>query len=173
MEPQLIITPKTKIYDLLEAYPELEDTLINLAPAFKKLQNPVLRKTITRVTTLSQAATIGDMNVGDLVNLMRKEAGQSETEGVEHEGHRYTTEKPGWFKKKRIVRVIDVREILEEGNQPVHEVLLAVRQLKHKEILEVIAPFLPAPLIDKATGAGHAHWVNEISPEEFRIYFKS
>jgi len=33
---KLIITPKTKIYDLLEAYPELEDTLISSAPEFKK-----------------------------------------------------------------------------------------------------------------------------------------
>lgn len=173
MEPKLIITPRTKIYDLLEAYPQLEETLINLAPAFKKLQNPVLRKTITRVTSLSQAATIGDMNVGDLVNMLRKEAGQAEIEAVEHQGNQYTTEKPGWFKQKRIVRVIDVRNILDEGNQPVHEVLLAVRQLKNKEILGVIAPFLPAPLIDKATGAGHEHWVNEISQDEFRIYFRS
>ena len=29
---KLIITPKTKIYDLLEAYPELEDLLISMAP---------------------------------------------------------------------------------------------------------------------------------------------
>ncbi|WP_297095775.1 DUF1858 domain-containing protein [uncultured Draconibacterium sp.] len=56
---KLIITPKTKIFDLLEAYPQLEDVLIRAAPPFKKLRNPVLRKTITKITTLSQAATIG------------------------------------------------------------------------------------------------------------------
>lgn len=41
---KLIITPKTKIYDLLESYPHLEAVLIATAPQFKKLKNPVLRK---------------------------------------------------------------------------------------------------------------------------------
>jgi len=67
----LIITPKTKIYDLLEAYPQLEDPLITAAPQFKKLKNPILRRTIARVTTLSQAATIGGIRVEDLVNALR------------------------------------------------------------------------------------------------------
>ena len=42
---KLIVTPKTKIFDLLEAYPELEDLLISMAPEFVKLKNPLLRKT--------------------------------------------------------------------------------------------------------------------------------
>jgi len=32
---QLIITPKTKVYDLIETYPQLEDVLISMAPPFK------------------------------------------------------------------------------------------------------------------------------------------
>jgi len=31
---KLIITPKTKIFDLLEAYPQIEDVLISVAPPF-------------------------------------------------------------------------------------------------------------------------------------------
>ena len=56
---KLIITPKTKIYDLFEGYPQLEDILIGSAPEFKKLKNPVLRKTITSITNIGQAAIIG------------------------------------------------------------------------------------------------------------------
>lgn len=43
MENELIITPKTKVLQLIEAYPQLEAVLIGYVPAFKKLQNPVLR----------------------------------------------------------------------------------------------------------------------------------
>ncbi|MDZ7738462.1 MAG: hypothetical protein U5K32_05225 [Bacteroidales bacterium] len=32
---------KTKIYDLLQEYPELEDMLIEMAPQFEKLRNSV------------------------------------------------------------------------------------------------------------------------------------
>lgn len=58
---KLIITPKTKVFELLLAYPELEALLIEMAPVFKKLQNPVLRRTIARVTTLQQAAQVGEI----------------------------------------------------------------------------------------------------------------
>ena len=44
----LIITPRTKVYELLQAYPELEDLLIELAPVFKKLKNPVFAGQLPR-----------------------------------------------------------------------------------------------------------------------------
>ena len=40
------ITPDTRIGTLLEKFPELEETLIELAPSFDKLKNPFLRKTV-------------------------------------------------------------------------------------------------------------------------------
>ena len=48
----LIITPKTKVLELIETYPELEDVLIEYAPAFKNLKNPVLRRTVAKIATL-------------------------------------------------------------------------------------------------------------------------
>ncbi|MFH1755446.1 MAG: DUF1858 domain-containing protein, partial [Candidatus Latescibacterota bacterium] len=53
------ITPDMKVSALLEAYPELEDVLIGIAPAFKKLRNPVLRRTVAKLTSLRQAAQVG------------------------------------------------------------------------------------------------------------------
>jgi hypothetical protein len=170
---KLLITPKTKIFDLLEAYPELEEKLIELAPPFSKLRNPLLRKTIAKVTTISQAATVGGLQVEELVNTLRKEVGQSGLSGIEDEQHAdYITKEPKWFSKKRVVQTIDVRDMLHHGEQPVHEVLSSVKRLKKKEILEVIAPFLPAPLIDKAIGLGYPYWINEVSEEEFYVYLK-
>jgi len=51
-------------------------------------------------------------------------------------------------------------------------VLSSVKKLKKKEILKVIAPFLPAPLIDKAIGLSYLYWIDEISEEEIHVYFK-
>ena len=169
---RLVITPKTKIFDLLEAYPFLEETLIAQAPQFTKLRNPLLRKTIAKVTTLSQAAAVGGLNVEKMVNALRKEAGQADLSGFDHSNSNYITQKPSWFNKRKVTHTIDVRDMLHEGEQPVHEVLSSVKKLKKKEILEIIAPFLPAPLIDKAIGLGYQYWINEISEEEIYIYFK-
>ena len=146
---KLIITPKTKIYDLLESYPELEDILISSAPEFKKLKNPILRKTIARITNISQAATIGGLNVEELVNRLREKAGQGNIEQLDDTGMKYLTICPDWFKKEAVVSTIDIREMLNRDEQPVHEVLSAIKRLKENEILEIIAPFIPAPLLDK------------------------
>jgi len=169
---KIIITPKTKISDLLDAYPQLEDVLIAQAPQFTKLRNPLLRKTIAKVTTLSQAAAVGGLKVEELVNALRKESGQSEISDFDQSQAVYNTRKPSWFNERKVVKTIDVRDMLHEGEQPVHMVLSAVKLLNKKEILEIIAPFLPAPLLDKAIGLGYKHWIKEISGDEFLVYFK-
>jgi hypothetical protein len=48
----LEITPSTRFAEMLDNYPELEDTLIGIAPSFKKLKNPFLRKSVAKVATL-------------------------------------------------------------------------------------------------------------------------
>ena len=168
---KLIITPKTKIYDLLESYPELEDILISSAPEFKKLKNPILRKTIARITNISQAATIGGLNVEELVNRLREKAGQGNIEQLDDTGMKYLTICPDWFKKEAVVSTIDIREMLNRDEQPVHEVLSAIKRLKENEILEIIAPFIPAPLLDKTLSLDYKHWLDKKGEGDYRVYF--
>ncbi|MGE5313541.1 MAG: DUF1858 domain-containing protein [Acidobacteriota bacterium] len=170
---QLIITPKTKIYDLLEAYPQLEEVLIGLAPDFSKLRNPVLRNTVAKVASISQAAAIGGLNVEDLVNKLRAAVGQDNIEQIEGAGMKYTTSRPDWFVQERIVKTIDIREMLNRNEQPVHEALSSVKQLKGDEILEIIAPFIPAPLLDKSLSLGYRHWLESRPDGEYRVYFQA
>jgi hypothetical protein len=73
---KIIISPKTKVGDLLEAYPELESVLMSMSPAFEKLKNPVLRKTVARVATLQQVSVVGRVNIEEMIRRLRKEAGQ-------------------------------------------------------------------------------------------------
>ena len=169
---KLIITPKTKIYDLLEAFPELEEILISSAPEFKKLKNPILRKTIARITNISQAATIGGLNVEELVNRLREKAGQGNIEQLDDTGMKYLTVCPDWFENGAVVTTIDIREMLNRDEQPVHEVLAAIKRLNENEILEIIAPFIPAPLIDKTLSLDYKHWLDKKGEGDFRVYFK-
>lgn len=168
---KLIITPKTKIYDLLEAYPQLEEVLIAAAPEFRKLKNPVLRRTIARVTNIGQAAAVGGLNVEELVNRLRHEAGQEEIGQIDDAGDKYNTTRPEWYSEEEVVESLDIRATLNRGEQPVHEVLSALKRLSHYEVLEVVAPFVPAPLIDKASSLGYRHWLVKKGEGEFSIYF--
>lgn len=169
---QLIITPRTKIYDLLEAYPELEKTLIQAAPQFKKLQNPLLRRTIARVTTLSQAAIIGDVKVEKLINTLREAAGHQLQDNYEEEEKPFIFKIPEWFSPDEVRASINISEMLNAGEQPVHEVLATLKKMKEGEILEIKSQFIPAPLIEKAQGLGYDYWINEVAVDEFFVYFR-
>ncbi len=165
----LIISPKTKVLQLIETYPHLEDVLIEYAPAFKKLKNPILRKTVARIATLQQAASVGNIKVEDLINRLRKEVGQdlyAGTSSVE-----YTTQKPDWFNESLIDSQFDAKQMLAQGEQPVNQVIADLNAMKKGKIYKLIAPFLPAPLIDKATSLKIQHWVEKCDEEEVNVYF--
>ncbi len=168
---KLIITPKTKIFDLLQAYPQLEDVLIDAAPQFKKLKNPVLRKTVTKIANLNQAAGIAGINVEELVNKLRKEVGQDKMEDFFDNKTKFNTTCPDWFNESNISSELDIRDMLREGEHPVHEVLSEIRNLENNQILKIIAPFIPAPLIDKSLSLGANHWINKIGDEEYEVFF--
>lgn len=165
----LIISPKTKVLQLIETYPQLEDVLIEFAPAFKKLKNPVLRKTVARIATLQQAAAVGNVKVEDLINRLRKEVGQDLYAGKSSTD--YTTEKPGWFNPELIASEFDAKQTLAQGEQPVNQVIADLNSMAANKIYKLIAPFMPAPLIDKATSLKIRHWVEKINEEEFNVYF--
>lgn len=167
---KLVISPRTKVLQLIEAYPQLEDVLIEYVPAFKKLKNPILRKTVAKIATLQQAATAGNVRVEDLINRLRKEVGQDSVELANEV--MYKTSQPDWFDQANIKSEFDVREMLNAGEQPVNQVISDLNQLKTDEIYKVIAPFVPAPLIDKALSLEIDHWVKKENEELFIIYFK-
>ena len=169
METKPIITPQTKIAQLIEAFPSLEDVLIEYVPVFKKLKNPALRKTIAGVITLQQAASIGNVKVEEMINRMRNEVGQDNI-SIEKDMD-YNTGKPDWFSEEKIVKELDVREMLAAGEHPVNLVISEVSNMNPSEIYKVIAPFLPAPMIDKITSLGFRHWVQNIDDDMFEIYF--
>jgi len=165
----LEITPKTKIAEIVEAYPELKEKIIALAPAFKKLQNPILMKTVARMTSLAQAAKVGDLDLMHFVNTLRETVGQPPL-NIEA-AQQNSDEPPLWFKTGTIVKSIDARPMLEKGEHPVGLVLQEVDKLGEGEILELITPFVPAPLIGKAEDKGFVTWTLPRSSEEFKNYF--
>lgn len=61
------LTPDTKIYELLSAFPFIKDYLIQLHPHFKKLNNPVMMQTLGRVATLRKAANAADIPIGTFI----------------------------------------------------------------------------------------------------------
>lgn len=167
----LQITPDTKIGELLDAYPQLEKILIEIAPAFKKLKNPILRKTVAKVTSIRQAARVGGIPLGTMVNSLRREAGQSAIE-YEDSNQELSDTDAEIIPADRIFKTLDAREMIEVGEQPLGKVLSDLRQMPQGAIYELITPFEPAPLIDKAKSQGFKAETRKKAADIYVTYFR-
>lgn len=165
------ITPDLKIGDLLNAYPELEDVLIDIAPAFKKLRNPVLRRTVAKLTSLRQAAQVGGVSLGDMIGRLRTAAGCQQAWSDNEDAPQENPQRPRWLGDNEPVETYDAIELIEAGGHPLPEVMSALRKLEPGQIYAVLTPFLPAPMIDKAREAGYQAWTDQRGKEEFTTYF--
>jgi hypothetical protein len=168
---KLQITPQTVVADLLNNYPELEDKLIEIAPVFKKLKNPVLRKTIAKVTSLKQAAVIGNVKLPTLINELRKIVGQ-DTLIISKQEDNANIEKPGWIKEENIKLKYDVIEDLENGVHPVAKVVKDIETLSGDEVYLLITPFVPLPLLDIVNKKGFASHSEKNEENKFSIFIK-
>lgn len=167
----LPINPETKVGALLETYPELEATLIACAPAFAKLKNPVLRRTVARLATLEQAARIGGISVRDLVRRLREAAGQGAGE-VDEPPASAVAEPPAWLEGDRIRLRLDADAILAAGDHPLAKVRQALASVQPGEIVELASSFRPEPLIDALASAGLLVYSIERSPGRHATFIR-
>ncbi len=167
------ITPETKIGAMLEQYPQLEDILIEAVPPFAKLRNPILRKTVAKVTTLRQAALVGGVALSELINTLRKAVGDQSPVDLEASGGHERSEPPEWFSPDRVAQSLDARPILDAGRQPMSDVMADIKNLQNGEIYELITPFVPVPLIEMAQSRGFSTWWTREEEEVVKTYFIS
>lgn len=167
---KLIITPRTRVGELLDFYPELEPMLLELSPAFKKLKNPVLRKTVGKVATLQQAAALGNFTVTELINTLRSEVGQQLYEG-ETSGEDINYEKPEWFDPEKVTVTFDASPLIDSGQNPMQEVFAHLENTGQEEIFKLTTPFVPAPIIELISKRGYAHYCTTSGKDQYSTYF--
>ena len=166
----LLITPKTRIGQLLDTYPELEPVLMDLAPAFKKLQNPVLRRTVGKVATLQQAAALGNVSISEIINILRQEVGQTMFEETGIQAEINETE-PDWFKPEKVNIRFDATPLINAGQNPMQDVLKNLDKTSQDDIFLLITPFIPAPIIELISKKGYAHYCLNVDHEIFHTFF--
>lgn len=168
-QDKLTITPETRIGKLLDCYPQLEEVLLQMSPAFAKLRNPLLRRTVAKVATLQQVAKIGDVSLVTLVNTLREAVGQGTVTDLKQETAQ-PGEAPAWFRKEAVVESLDVTPLIEAGEHPLERVVSRVRQLQPGEIFELIAGFVPEPLLDIVRKQGFVVWTTRDENARYRNY---
>jgi len=164
------ITPDTKVGEMLELHPQLEEVLLGISPAFKALKNPVLRRTVAKVATLRQVAKVGAVPLGELIEKLRSAAGLE----VAQEGFDESPDdavRPAWAHPSAVVRSFDARPVIESGGQPLARVMGDLADIEGGQVYELWTPFVPAPLIDMAKAKGFQAFIIREAPDRVRTLF--
>ena len=166
----LDINPSTKVSDLLDTYPELEATLIGIAPPFKKLKNPMLRKSVARVATLKHISAVGGIPLNELIRKLQQATGQSVTDNS-FEDEEYYSEKPDWFAAEKVAVSINEEHLVDHDKMTLVAILEKAKDVKKGEIIELVTSFLPAPGIDTMRAKGYSVCAEKGEDGLTRSYF--
>lgn len=157
MDTKLDINLQTKVTEMLDHYPQLEEVLLELSPSFAKLKNPILRKTIARVANLKQISEIAGLNPGELISTLRKGA-KLDPANFDSESTSSFSPQPQWVHKNLIIETFDICPILNEGKSPMKQIIEKSQSLDSDQILKIITPFIPSPIIDILKTKGYKCW---------------
>ncbi len=144
---ETLVTPDTRIGELIREHPEILEFLIGFSPRFAALRNPVMRRTIGRVATVAQAASIADVPAPALVMALRKELGQRGGEAAGDEGDTSPAFRPGWAGTVDPAIVFDGDELIAQGQAPVNVVRQRLAELNPGDVILLRVSFKPEPLI--------------------------
>ncbi|HKL91888.1 MAG: DUF1858 domain-containing protein [Bacteroidales bacterium] len=152
---------QTRISDLLRDYPALEEVFFGLSPQFEKLKNPILRRTVTKVTSVQQAASIAGLEPDYVLRMLRKAADLPLDENAVERVAASLEAKPGWVSADIRWIELDVRTDLSAGRSPMKRILEQAAQLKTGEGLCLLNEFVPAPILDQLKRQGCRVWVEQ------------
>ncbi len=163
---------QTTVAELLNDYEGMKDILIKINPKFKKLNNPVLRRTLAKLATVKQAAMVEGMDPNDLLNQLRVAVGQKPLDITTDTNTKPTKEAPKWIEGEP-KEVIDANKLLDQGENPLAVVFNKIRLYDKDEFIKITSDFLPEPLIEEFEKKGFEVYTKKINDELFETFIKT
>lgn len=162
----------TKVGKMLKEHPVTLEVLLETSEHFRKLQNPLLRKTLAPRVTIEQASKIAGVNLSDLLQKLNKKIGANMTIA---EISAATSPSSPEARRPQILSELqpvdlDVRPILQGGTDPLKTILKSLEQLAPKQYLHLINSFEPIPLYTVLGKRGFDHFT-EFSDGAFHVHF--
>lgn len=169
----MVINAQTKIAALLKHHPDALETIISIAPDFKKLRNPILRKLMAGRTSIAMASKIGGCKPEDFFKALAPlgfEADSAVTITDELPENKPVPEYLQQLDPQQLVH-FDVREMLAQGTDPLKHIQQKVKALQPGEALLIVNNFEPVPLIKLLEKQGFESYVKFIDAETIETYF--
>lgn len=169
----MLINEKTKIAALLKHHPDALEAIVSIAPDFKKLRNPILRKLMAGRTSISMASKVGGCSPEDFFKALAPLGFEVDASAVLVEDKVDNSPLPEYLTSldKSQIKEFDVRQILASGQDPLRAIQEKVKDLKNNEVLVIINNFEPVPLIKLLEKQGFLSHVNYINEDRIDTYF--
>lgn len=175
------IDANTRISAIIKHNKESIDAIASIAKVFEKLKNPILRKVMAPRVNLAEAAKIGSCTVEDFAIALKPLGFSFETDqetkeqesSIDEVTNSSETETPDWLKNinRDTVYEFDVREIIENGSDPLKEIMKRFKEVKAGYSLCIINSFVPTPLVRLLEKDGVKTHTQQIDNETFHAYF--
>ncbi|HEX5653791.1 MAG TPA: DUF2249 domain-containing protein [Chitinophagaceae bacterium] len=168
----MTINAQTKIKAILKHNPGALDAIVSIHPRFEKLRNPVLRKLMAGRASISMAAKIAGCTVQDF--FTRLEPLGFRVDAIKDS--RLTNEEkelPIFLKNIEPTKIInlDVRPVLEAGEDPLQLILEKFRSLVPGQVLVITNSFEPVPLMKLVKKQGFESYADHIHDNLVLTYF--
>ncbi len=153
----------------------LLEVLVATAPAFEKLKNPLMRRTMASLVTVEQAARIAGIDAAALVARLNGALGDGGSEPPPSRPEPVAPLAPVppalAATPPALLVDVDVREDLRAGREPFGRIMGAVRELGPAHVLRIRAIFEPVPLYGVLAKRGLSHFTEQLAVEDWRVWF--
>jgi uncharacterized protein (DUF2249 family) len=168
----MTINANTKIASLLKQNPGALDAIISINPRFEKLRNPLLRKLMAARTSISMASKISGNSPQEFYAKLAP-LGFEIDEKSEPDKNEERPALPAFFNtiKQGDVHELDVRPIIDAGNDPLRLITDKVKSLPKGGVLKIINSFEPTPLILLLQKQGFEYYVDVVNDQLVETYF--
>ncbi len=166
------INAHTKIATILKQHPDALDAIVGISPKFKKLRNPVIRKLMAGRASIAMASKIGGCTLADFYKTLQP-LGFECNEPIVTEATGIKKKIPDFMQnihQKQIIE-FDVRSVLDEGNDPLQQILTKTKSLQQGQVLKIINSFEPTPLMLLLTKQGFHSYAETIADNLVYTYF--
>ncbi|MEB2314253.1 MAG: DUF2249 domain-containing protein [Sorangiineae bacterium] len=167
-----------RISAILKRDESLVEVLISASSTFKKLKNPLMRRTMAKLVTVEQAAQIAGLDPEALVARLNQAIGAS---GGDASAAAASAPPPQPARAplppelaalpEDALLECDVREDLRNGQEPFQRIMGAVRDLAPGQVLRLWATFEPVPLYAVLAKRGLGHFTEQLDQETWRVWF--
>jgi uncharacterized protein (DUF2249 family) len=176
----MVIRKGDRVSTVLREDESLIDVFVGLSPAFERLRNPAMRRVMSRLVTVEQAARMAGVDADELVDRLNARSPIPESAapvgaGAEDERRQPAADDrlPGVLAAipPSAVVEVDVREDLRGGREPFSRIMAARGEVPPGGALRLRAIFEPVPLYSVMERQGLTHHTEQLGPDDWVVWF--